>query len=677
MSHNKNLDIEAIENLRKYLRRLGGSHASSLAHYASENGEGFWHQPAKRASASLSSTATCVSSLIRAGRWNDKARKWGSASDIVDRLLRRPWQSAGLDNDNPFSLAFIAEGVLDLIKEERFDQCEKHEAVIHGELADHLVGAIESDDPPFIVQGSVSIKPYPPSAYLTQLAFRVLQRCLKRDDERIKRITVKVCAWAWAEINRQIALIATSGRTSDPLQLAYAIVLAVSASVDEQTSPEQKALISGALRIFFNQQDEKGGWKPSQPLFHYPAVGNAQCFEYELMTQLLTCEGLQDELIRYLPHLERIARRLDETYFELDAVGSGKIGWASGHHPQIAGPESWSTACVYDFVHALDRLVAEAARRALFEELKCIYSMPRRDISNSDRAFARNFLDAELRDGKSPKSLVKTLKEAFVDPIDAERNVISNGGKFSSTTPMSAILYGPPGTSKTQLAKMIGEYLGWPLLSVDPSYLVQDGLDHLYARADRLFSMLVMAEQIVVLLDEFDEMGRERSENPDALSRFITTSMLPKLAAINQEKKIVVLLATNYVSRFDIAFSRGGRFDMMLQVLPPTLDAKLSVATWRDALNKILESKIDEQRKKEVREALGNLTYLEIEQLMKSIGGGDIVDTQMVEYVLEAKKKSTMERVYEPGIQWKDQCEKEAPLLRIPPIARSQGHLPL
>ena len=60
------------------------------------------------------------------------------------------------------------------------------------------------------------------------------------------------------------------------------------------------------------------------------------------------------------------------------------------------------------------------------------------------------------------------------------------------------------------------------------------------------------------------------------LSRFITTAMLPKLAAINKERKIVFLLATNFISGFDAAFRRGGRFDMLLQVMPPNLAAKLS-----------------------------------------------------------------------------------------------------
>jgi hypothetical protein len=41
----------------------------------------------------------------------------------------------------------------------------------------------------------------------------------------------------------------------------------------------------------------------------------------------------------------------------------------------------------------------------------------------------------------------------------------------------------------------------------------------------------------IMLLDEFDEMGRDRARNRELLSRFITTAMLPKLARINEERK--------------------------------------------------------------------------------------------------------------------------------------------
>jgi SpoVK/Ycf46/Vps4 family AAA+-type ATPase len=248
-------------------------------------------------------------------------------------------------------------------------------------------------------------------------------------------------------------------------------------------------------------------------------------------------------------------------------------------------------------------------------------------------------------------------------PIEAEKAEIANGGRLRPTTPMSAILFGPPGTSKTELAKLIARFLGWPLLSVDPSYLVQDGLDRLYARANRLFSMLGMVEQVVVLLDEFDEMGRDRSQSSDLLSRFITTSMLPKLAAINKERKIVFLLATNYVSHFDAAFSRGGRFDMILQVMPPTAAAKQSFSDWSSTLGDALQT-LSGRKRSEAEDCLADLTYLETQQLVFALNQRP---EDIYEVFKNARDRGTMKRL-NGDKTWKETCKEEEAHIRLPAV---------
>jgi hypothetical protein len=232
-----NFDFEALEGLRNYLISIRRNHVPTMNHYSSTDGKGFWHQPSKRQRASLSSTATCVSSLIRAGLWKHKARRWGVTKDIAGRLLQTPWESAGLLPDNPFSLSFIAEGVLDLIQVDAYAGCEDDRALVLDKIVPILIREVESSTGPFAVPGSVSIKPYPPSAYLTQLAFRVLKRCIPDGDSRREQLIRSVRTWARSEIHRQVALISTRSRIADPFQLAYAIVLASSASVDELTCP--------------------------------------------------------------------------------------------------------------------------------------------------------------------------------------------------------------------------------------------------------------------------------------------------------------------------------------------------------------------------------------------------------------------------------------------------------
>ena len=190
--------------------------------------------------------------------------------------------------------------------------------------------------------------------------------------------------------------------------------------------------------------------------------------------------------------------------------------------------------------------------------------------------------------------------------------------------------------------------------------------------ANRLFSMLTVTEQIVVLLDEFDEMGRDRTRNREVLSRFITTAMLPKLAKINEERKIVFLLATNYISGFDAAFSRGGRFDMLVQVMPPNLKAK--AARWPllgEALDKIGEGN------PMVSTQLSELTYLETQQLVARLRS-EMPAAEMARKIETAWENGTLnrlnevERVAQPArgsgrtLAWRDTCEAERSQIRLP-----------
>jgi hypothetical protein len=252
-------NFEALKDLRSYLALIRRCHVPTMNHYASADGKGFWHQPSKRHKSSLSSTATCVSSLIRAGLWKDEDRQWGAAAAIANRLLQKPWESAGLKANNPFSLSFIVEGVLDLVQAEPYPEADAHKKVINKNIVPILLREINNSHGPFSVQGSVSIKPYPASAYLTQLAFRVLRRCAIPDEE-FSLLSRSLRNWARTEIQRQVTLISMRSRIADPMQLGYAIILAVSASAAEQTSPEEKSLVRGSLKLFFNTQQEDGTW---------------------------------------------------------------------------------------------------------------------------------------------------------------------------------------------------------------------------------------------------------------------------------------------------------------------------------------------------------------------------------------------------------------------------------
>ena len=106
-------------------------------------------------------------------------------------------------------------------------------------------------------------------------------------------------------------------------------------------------------------------------------------------------------------------------------------------------------------------------------------------------------------------------------------------------------------------------------------------MDAIQAEAYNIFRMLEQAESVVVLFDEFDELVLERgSPKAETFSRFLTTAMLPKLQTIHKRGTIVFIIATNNIDNFDIAIRRQGRFDHLIQVMPPTYEAKITKKDW-------------------------------------------------------------------------------------------------
>jgi hypothetical protein len=100
--------------------------------------------------------------------------------------------------------------------------------------------------------------------------------------------------------------------------------------------------------------------------------------------------------------------------------------------------------------------------------------------------------------------------------------------------------------------------------------------------------------------------------------------MLPKLARIHKNGTLVFIIATNSIGEFDLAIRRPGRFDRVVQIMPPTVPAKLSKKDWGPEKNGDVEAKFDSLKQKldaSIRRQLAELTFSEYEafatELMK------------------------------------------------------------
>jgi SpoVK/Ycf46/Vps4 family AAA+-type ATPase len=180
--------------------------------------------------------------------------------------------------------------------------------------------------------------------------------------------------------------------------------------------------------------------------------------------------------------------------------------------------------------------------------------------------------------------------------------------------------------------------------------------------------MLSECEQVVVLFDEIEELVRERGVAGEALSRFLTTAMLPKLAALSNRRRIVYLVATNHLEVFDAAIRRPGRFDMILPVNTPTAEAKLAHWPWaRERLEELgLLGNAD------ILDLIESLTYGEFEDIAQEIAEAN--DEPSLRTIVERAERNSVlrqsavpELLPEGDSDWKTFIEQQQERTRLPP----------
>ena len=170
----------------------------------------------------------------------------------------------------------------------------------------------------------------------------------------------------------------------------------------------------------------------------------------------------------------------------------------------------------------------------------------------------------------------------FLHPVELTRSGEHDaGGRRDPDAPLigsdyarSAVL-GPPGTGKTTIVEALAGALGWQYIEILASNFLSGGVDAVPARADTIFDRLMQLNRCVVLFDEIDELIRDRSlDQSDPFGRFLTTSMLPKIAKLWKQRRIIFFVATNHVRKADAAITRSSRFDARIFVAPPDLEVK-------------------------------------------------------------------------------------------------------
>ncbi|XP_019171701.1 PREDICTED: cell division control protein 48 isoform X2 [Ipomoea nil] len=135
--------------------------------------------------------------------------------------------------------------------------------------------------------------------------------------------------------------------------------------------------------------------------------------------------------------------------------------------------------------------------------------------------------------------------------------------KFETNRPRAVLFEGPPGTGKTSCARVIAHQAGVPLLYVPLEVI----MSKYYGESERLLGKVFslandLPNGAIVFLDEVDSFATARDGETHEATRRILSVLLRQIDGFEQEKKVVVVAATNRKQDLDPALI--SRFDAMI-----------------------------------------------------------------------------------------------------------------
>jgi len=152
--------------------------------------------------------------------------------------------------------------------------------------------------------------------------------------------------------------------------------------------------------------------------------------------------------------------------------------------------------------------------------------------------------------------------------------------KVGIEPPKGVLLVGPPGVGKTLLAKGVANKTNATFIRFVGSELVQKYIGEGARLVRELFALAKEKSPTIVFIDELDAIGAKRLEVATSGDREVQRTLMQLLAELDGFDPIgdvKLIAATNRPDILDEALLRPGRFDRIIKIPLPNLEARIEI----------------------------------------------------------------------------------------------------
>merc|ERR1712085_14953 len=143
--------------------------------------------------------------------------------------------------------------------------------------------------------------------------------------------------------------------------------------------------------------------------------------------------------------------------------------------------------------------------------------------------------------------------------------------------PRGVLLYGPPGSGKTLIAKAVANETGAFFFLINGPEIMSKMAGEAESNLRRAFEEAEKNAPAIIFIDEIDSIAPKRDKTNGDVDRRIVSQMLTLMDGMKGRSQTVVIGATNRPNSIDGALRRFGRFDRELDIGVPDDNGRLEI----------------------------------------------------------------------------------------------------